>query len=126
MKEDAGLLSQSLDQIRRPIQTIQPVGPSEPHIAAAAFAMSPVIGHQEMETHALIEGRKGSKGGDAIPPVPMDAQGNPAAGLLEQKTEGSGLGLAISKGIIELHGGKITAVSVPAAGTTFFIEFLRS
>ena len=44
----------------------------------------------------------------------------------EQKTEGSGLGLAISKGIIELHGGKITAVSVPAAGTTFFIEFLRS
>ena len=44
----------------------------------------------------------------------------------EQKTEGSGLGLAISKGIIELHGGKITAVSVPAAGTIFFIEFLRS
>ena len=44
----------------------------------------------------------------------------------EQKTEGSGLGLAIAKGIIELHGGKITAVSVPAAGTTFFIEFLRS
>lgn len=44
----------------------------------------------------------------------------------EQKTEGSGLGLAIAKGIIELHGGKITAVSIPAAGTTFFIEFLRS
>lgn len=41
----------------------------------------------------------------------------------EQKPEGSGLGLAIAKGIIELHSGAITASSIPAVGTTFFITF---
>lgn len=44
----------------------------------------------------------------------------------EQKPEGSGLGLAIAKGIIELHSGAITASSIPAVGTTFFITFLIS
>lgn len=41
----------------------------------------------------------------------------------DQKPEGSGLGLAITKGIIELHGGTISAASAPTVGTTFLIEF---
>lgn len=41
----------------------------------------------------------------------------------EQKAEGSGLGLAITKSIVELHGGVISAFSVPGRGSSFHIEF---
>ncbi|MGH9971908.1 MAG: hybrid sensor histidine kinase/response regulator [Pyrinomonadaceae bacterium] len=35
--------------------------------------------------------------------------------------EGTGLGLSISHGIVERHGGKLTAESIPGAGTTFTV-----
>ncbi len=38
---------------------------------------------------------------------------------LTRQTQGMGLGLAISKGIIEAHGGVISASSVPGQGSTF-------
>ena len=38
------------------------------------------------------------------------------------KREGSGLGLAIVKRIVELHGGSVTAVSSPGAGSAFTVK----
>lgn len=41
----------------------------------------------------------------------------------EQKPEGTGLGLAIVKSVIDIHGGTISAFSVPGAGTSFQMNF---
>ena len=35
------------------------------------------------------------------------------------KPTGSGLGLWISRGLVEAHGGQLTATSIPGEGTTF-------
>lgn len=37
----------------------------------------------------------------------------------EGKPTGSGLGLWISRGLVEAHGGRLTATSIPGSGTTF-------
>ena len=37
----------------------------------------------------------------------------------ETRPTGSGLGLWISRGLVEAHGGKLTASSVPGEGSTF-------
>jgi len=38
---------------------------------------------------------------------------------VSRDSEGSGLGLSIAKAIIEAHGGKIWAKSIPGTGSTF-------
>jgi len=45
------------------------------------------------------------------------------AGGLNMYSGDSGLGLSIVKGLVELHGGRIWAASMPYQGTTFTMEF---
>lgn len=41
----------------------------------------------------------------------------------KEKAEGYGLGLSIAKRIVDLHGGKISAASIPGKGTEFIVKF---
>ncbi|MCX6810403.1 MAG: HAMP domain-containing sensor histidine kinase [Candidatus Berkelbacteria bacterium] len=41
----------------------------------------------------------------------------------KEKAEGYGLGLSIAKRIVDLHSGKILAISIPGKGTEFIVKF---
>jgi signal transduction histidine kinase len=43
----------------------------------------------------------------------------------KEKAQGYGLGLSIAKRIVELHGGKISANSIPSKGSEFIVEFKK-
>jgi signal transduction histidine kinase len=43
-------------------------------------------------------------------------------GKREGPSEGSGLGLAIARGIVEAHGGRVSAASRPRHGSRFTLE----
>jgi signal transduction histidine kinase len=51
-------------------------------------------------------------------------QGAPSR--IDQLPEGPGLGLALARGLIELHGGRISVDSEPGKGSTFTIALPRS
>jgi signal transduction histidine kinase len=51
--------------------------------------------------------------------------GELATGGLKQYSGDIGLGLSIVKGLVELHGGRITVKSAPGEGTTFIMEVPR-
>jgi len=58
--------------------------------------------------------------GVGIPPENLDNIFDP---FFTTKENGTGLGLAITHGIIEQHGGTVTATSSRDSGTSFFIRF---
>ena len=45
---------------------------------------------------------------------------------LSRRYEGTGLGLSLSKGLVELHGGKLEIESAPQEGTSVTIRFPAS
>lgn len=55
--------------------------------------------------------------------IPMEQQENIFSPNFTTKSGGMGLGLAMIKSIMEDHGGRISFVSRPGEGTTFFLEF---
>jgi two-component system, NtrC family, sensor kinase len=59
--------------------------------------------------------------GDTGPGIPPESLSRVFEPFMTTKAEGTGLGLSISYGIIEAHGGQITATSQVGVGTTFTI-----
>ncbi|MFH0343519.1 MAG: ATP-binding protein [Chromatiales bacterium] len=68
-------------------------------------------GSQQVRIGKRSAKSKSSQGSSDGPPIPRFQPGRSA-----------GLGLAIVKRILELHGGAISVVSNPAAGTTFSFD----
>ena len=88
--------------------------------------------HDYCPREARIEVTAKRKGDDVELAVADDGPGIPKEQLehifdrftrgdagLTQRVGGTGLGLAISKSLVELHGGAISATSVPGKGSTF-------
>jgi PAS domain S-box-containing protein len=57
--------------------------------------------------------------GDGIPTVDLPRVFDKFFRRSEGKPTGSGLGLWISRGLVEAHGGRLSATSIPGQGTTF-------
>ena len=60
---------------------------------------------------------------DNGPGIPADVLDQIFKPFFTSKREGTGLGLAIAQGIVEDHGGQITAASVPNRKTTFTVSW---
>ncbi len=85
--------------------------------------------HTPASTRITITGRMTNT--DVLLSVRDNGPGIPAAAIeevfqrfhrLTWTKDGSGLGLAIARGIVELHGGRMWAVSHPGDGVTFYIS----
>jgi signal transduction histidine kinase len=63
---------------------------------------------------------------DNGPGIPADALNQIFKPFFTSKREGTGLGLAIAEGIVEDHGGQITASSVPNLKTRFTVSWPMS
>jgi chemotaxis family two-component system sensor kinase Cph1 len=57
--------------------------------------------------------------GDGIPTEDIPRVFDKFFRRAEGKPTGSGLGLWISRGLVEAHGGRLSATSIPGQGTTF-------
>jgi two-component system OmpR family sensor kinase len=69
---------------------------------------------------------------DHGPGLPVDSQGNlfdrfwRAEGGRERGKAGAGLGLAIVRGVVDAHGGRITAQNAPGGGALFVVQLPTS
>ena len=86
-------------------------------------------GIQAIQDAGIIDVALSQEGGFAVVTISDTGRGIPTDDLpkifrpfFTTKQRGTGLGLPLAKGIVEDHGGQITAISEVGRGTTFIVR----